>query len=267
MVPINFEENIREKLQERELQPNKETWKKLSAQLDLQKPQKKSNSFFWMAVAASFIGVVLIASFLFRSDTSEAPLVVEKSHKSIPEEEQGEQPVNVVEGGQESELLEHRITKETELASSVPEIDSDKKSETTAQKSIPTTTVNKKIISSEEEAVAITSSVEKLPVKSVEESKEDFFINRKIEDVVAEVQTLQQNNNSVTPDEIDALLAKAQREISNQRMLNSNARRIDPSALLSDVELELEQSFREKVFQMLGEGFIKIRTAVSERNN
>jgi hypothetical protein len=62
-------------------------------------------------------------------------------------------------------------------------------------------------------------------------------------------------------------LAKAQRAISNQRILQKNTQKIDASALLMDVELELEQSFRDKVFEMLGEGFIKIRTAVSERNN
>ena len=63
------------------------------------------------------------------------------------------------------------------------------------------------------------------------------------------------------------LLAKAQREIELQRILNNSNYKIDAAALLSDVESELERSFRDKVFDALGEGYQKIRTAVAERNN
>lgn len=265
MAPIKFEENIREKLQERELQPGKETWEKLAARLDLQKPPKKSTPFLWMA--ASFIGAVIMASLIFRTEKVESPLVNQEPIDILEKKDIIEQPIHVVEGVTEGELLVNENTVETKGASSRREIHDYQKEERTAQKSYPTTTVNQEIIGLEENTASVTSSIERLPVKDVEESKEDILINQKIEEVVAEVQTLQQRNNTVRPDEIEALLAKAQRDISNRRMLQNNTRKIDASALLSEVEIELEHSFREKVFQALGEGFIKIRTAVSERNN
>jgi hypothetical protein len=64
---------------------------------------------------------------------------------------------------------------------------------------------------------------------------------------------------------VEALLNNARREIETQRILNNP--KVDATALLEDVEWELEKSFRDKVFDALGEGFQKVRTAVTERND
>ena len=93
------------------------------------------------------------------------------------------------------------------------------------------------------------------------------FIDAKIDEVVAKVKQMQGESTAVSAEEIETLLEKAQREISNQRLLDQATTKIDPASLLEDVETELERSFRDKVFDALGEGFNKIRTAVVERNN
>ena len=73
--------------------------------------------------------------------------------------------------------------------------------------------------------------------------------------------------NEVTAQDVEALLLKAQRDITNQRILQQSTTTIDSASLLNDVESELERSFRDKVFDALGEGFNIIRTAVVDRNN
>ena len=93
------------------------------------------------------------------------------------------------------------------------------------------------------------------------------FEDSKVEEVVAKLREIQQTNKDITVEEVDALLANAQREIKNQRILFEATQKVDAAALLLDVELELERSFRDKVFDVLGDGFQKIRTAVTERNN
>ena len=93
------------------------------------------------------------------------------------------------------------------------------------------------------------------------------FIDAKIDEVVAKVKQMQGESTAISAEEIETLLVKAQREILNQRLLNQATTKIDPASLLEDVETELERSFRDKVFDALGEGFNKIRTAVVERNN
>lgn len=102
---------------------------------------------------------------------------------------------------------------------------------------------------------------------SVEAPSETNFIDQKVKEVVASVQKIQGENQTVTLDEIDALLAKAQRDIATNRILNSNTQKIDAAALLMDVESELQRSFRDRVFEALGEGYLKVRTAMAERNN
>ena len=84
MAPLKFEENIREKLQERELQPSKESWGKLSTQLDARLPEKKRSTFIWVAVAASFVGILLLTALWMQKSSTSTQLVEEAppSHSS-----------------------------------------------------------------------------------------------------------------------------------------------------------------------------------------
>jgi formate/nitrite transporter FocA (FNT family) len=68
MEPIKFEDNIREKLQEREITPSNKSWEKLTKQLKTSKTNKRSNNSYWFAIAAGFIGIVIVASFIFKDE-------------------------------------------------------------------------------------------------------------------------------------------------------------------------------------------------------
>ena len=61
MAPIKFEDNIREKLEGREIEPSSDAWKKLSKRLD-ENSKKKSNYTLWYAIAASIIGALIAVS-------------------------------------------------------------------------------------------------------------------------------------------------------------------------------------------------------------
>jgi hypothetical protein len=62
------------------------------------------------------------------------------------------------------------------------------------------------------------------------------------------------------------LLTEALTKINIDRSAKSVSVDIDANSLLLDVELELEQSIREKVFDVLKEGYFKAKTAVVNRN-
>jgi len=113
----------------------------------------------------------------------------------------------------------------------------------------------------------VTTDPKEIANDKLEPSKEDIFVNNKVDAVVAEVRQMEELNNTVTAAEIDDLLSKAQRDIATNRILVSSNKKIDPSVLLQDVETEMERSFRDKVFEALGDGYNKVRTAVVERNN
>ena len=148
---------------------------------------------------------------------------------------------------------------------------------------IPIEKAIKTIPSKKEDAIAVnakkeSSSIENNNLKEVvfvedktetkvikEERNEDVFINSKVEEVVAQVKALQESENAVSAEEINSLLLKAQSEIHSREIINN--KKVDATALLNMVESELETNFRDKVFEALGDGYEKVRTAVVERNN
>jgi len=84
---------------------------------------------------------------------------------------------------------------------------------------------------------------------------------------VAQINAINANGIKVTDAEIDSLLKKAQKEILSNRLYNGNTRTVDAKVLLQDVEDDLQQSFRTKVFEALQSGYESVRTAVAQRNN
>jgi len=274
MAPIKFEENIREKLQERELQPSKESWEKLALQLEHTTPKRKV-TFFWYAIAASLIAVLVIGSLIFRTLGGASEIgndLVEEIQNNNNEEKNLNEVIHIEAPSEDIAQEEIVDKKETKLNNE--------------EAIVATTTTTKNTIKEplelleddftpekEDVAVAMHRDVQKKeiisPLLKTEGTtiEEGSFLDKKVEDVVANVLSLQKDNGTVSMEEIDGLLAKAQREIENQKIRNSITGKVDATALLVGVELELEQSFRDKVFDALGNGFEKIRTSVAERNN
>lgn len=255
MAPIKFEDHLREKLQERELQPGKEAWGKLSEALG-EEPRDQSRKYWLYGIAASLLLAIFVGRSLWDGgEQLQEPSLVEETNAPQPEAdgsivllEEEEQPESVDPAPQKTELAveeapvkkaeptkkEVATTKETTLAYNEPEL-------------------------IESEPVATNAEPEKVEHNS--------FTDAKVAEVVDAVLAIQDKNHEVTPEEIDALLAKANRELANQRLLEQATGKIDPMSLLNDVEMELERSFRDKVFDALGKGFNEVRTAVVQRNN
>lgn len=259
MAPIKLEDNIREKLEEREIKPSANAWDKLESQLDSAQP--KSKKVVWYYIAASFVGILLLGSVFFNQNQS-----------TTDTERFVEQPIQQEKLEKNEEIIPNKINSE-EIASEEinSELNNSEEKEKQETKNIKPVIQTKKSEVEEKiqktEAVAEVSKEEMQPVKTETQVvlEEEKLFKNKINEVVAQVQKLQSENNEVTVDEVDALLRNARREIQSQRILNNP--KVDATALLQDVEGELERSFRDKVFDALGEGFQKVRTAVSERNN
>ncbi len=290
MAPIKFEENIREKLQEREIQPSEGAWKKLEMQLG-ETPQQKKPTYFWMAIAASFIGMLLVGSwFFFKKDTVTNQLVNEDQIETYQEEIFQEKPNEDIApiltkeddaiSETEKETSIESLKDETNLVSpkdlKVTPIQKSKSvalsKENPGQEKINHEKSTDQILRERKDAEeAITyqkTDVHKMENEAtIAKLEEENFIQQKVDEVLQEVKKIQEKNNTVSMAEVDALLAKAQRDIATKRILNSNHHKVNAQALLMDVETELERGFRDKVFDALGEGFNKVRTAVAERNN
>ena len=270
MEPNKFEENIRTKLEERELQPSAEAWSKLEAQLG---EPKSSNKTLWYAIAASLVAILVVGSFLLKENKTVSNELVEqtnpteivnKTEVATSEEEKTIENTSA-EDATKAEIKTNTETlpKNTEqlVANTVDKRDESKEDKIENRKARKENTNAK----TAEIAIANTDKNTK-KTEVVEKLKTNDYINLKVEEVVATVANLQKNTD-VTAEDLETLLQKAQRDIANQRLLDQATTTIDPASLLNDVENELERGFRDKVFDVLGEGFNKIRTAVVERNN
>ena len=258
MAPIKFEINLKEKLEQRRLQPSKNAWEKLNSQIEANQEKKNNKTFWWFGIAASFIGVLIISSVFFnKKDDSiieqnvvnteeiQKPKSIDKTITPnkietlvVLEESQIEKTNNIIE--KSSGLKPQSQEKQNEL------IDEAKKG---AVANAETESLNKT-----KENIIIPESVL---------SYEDI----KLQEVVAQVQELKKANNQVSDAEINALLDQAQKDITLYKLYNESTKKVDANALLQDVEADLEQSFRERAFIAIKSGYNFVKTTVAERNN
>jgi len=254
MAPIKFEENIKEKLEKRTIKPSANAWNKLSERLERQEEKRGNKAFWWLGIAASIVGVLLVGSQLFKNNALEEviPKIVIR-------------PVDVKQD-ETNKIATKKIENTIEI-SEEKKIKEDKSPNQIIKKK----TIIKASLTQENLLVAQENTQQKLNQKSLKPKKEVSenltFETQKIQDVVAQIKNLKDKNTVVTNETIDALLAEAQKEIALEKMYNESTGVVDANLLLQDVEIELDQSFRTKVFKALKESFITVKTAVAQRND
>ncbi|WP_034043450.1 hypothetical protein [Wocania ichthyoenteri] len=251
MAPNKFEKNIKDKLEKRTIKPSADAWSKLSNRLENQEEKRSNKSFWWLGIAASIIGVLLVITQVFKNESVEqiTPQIVD-TPEVVKQDE-----IHKIASESIEEVLEEIKLKE------------DKQSIQIQKKSIiikPNLTKEKNLIAKEKPIQSIKeNTVESVKIVSEKLTLEE----QKIQEVIAQVKTIKDGENQVTENEIEALLAEAQKDIKLKRLYNKSTKKVDALALLQDVEYELDQSFRDKVFKALKENFITVKTAVAQRND
>ncbi|MGO4920612.1 hypothetical protein [Maribacter spongiicola] len=249
METDKFEKHIKAKLQEREIHPSENAWSKISSELN-DDTAKKKPVYLWMGVAASVVVLIGVALFYFNGSdvVNDIPVeIVDIEKEDTLEEVIAKEPVTFKE---EQVVLVETNTKAESVAVEIEKY------------KIPEVQENKTLNDAVEIAVVENVSSEKTTSKLI---ISDEIINSKIAAIVAQVDVLEQNS-AVTDAEVDSLLKRAQDEILRDRIFNTD-KSVDAMALLTEVEEELDQSFRDQIFNSLKAGFIKVRTAVADRNN
>jgi hypothetical protein len=242
----NIDKDFGQKLRDREIAPKTDSWEKLNSRLE--NDTKRSGSYKWIpGIAASFVAGILILGQVYRTNVAEeAPSVVEtpvevQEEKDIKENQQNSQLAveEVEEPVKEEKLQEKQPIKNTP----VPQLEAIAEIVHEAEKP--------------SEEIAISEALE-------EARHENFPV--KLEDAIAAVSSSLAEKDGLAEAEVDSLLMMAASRISRERTTYVAGQNVDPESLLWDVEMEMEQSFREKVFDIMKEGYLKARTAVANRN-
>ena len=244
MAPVEFEKHIKEKLEERRIKASSRSWDEISARLGEVNVRKRP-FYYRYAVAALLAGILVSVVWIFRDSTrseiDEQPLVNgpmnEKPESDIIEEQLIPSPSSTVvifevnETDKEESVLAEANEQTSESAYSSPEI-----------VNIPSEIPDKAIV-----------------------NDPDILIDAKVTEVAAQVELMERRNEVVTDAEVDSLLRNAQRELMADRKFREG-QEVDASSLLAGVEEEINKSFRDQVFEKLKQGFVKVRTAVADRN-
>ena len=244
-----LEKYIKRTLEEREITPSASAWNKIEQQLEAP-AQHNKRSWYVYGVAASVLLLLGVAiTFMIKTNSN----VVTPSIQLVDQENK---PTDFNQIEQKNNLTV--VPKETLPLQVVAEVPI--KEEKKAPKTAVAIAHIEKEIKQEENAVVHQESGVGSPVQQVES-----ILDHKVTEMIAQIKNMEQYS-SVTDAEIDSLLARAQQDILKESIFYA-PNKVDPMALLSEVEEDLDKSFRAKIFDTLKDKFLKARTAVADRNN
>lgn len=249
MALHRFEEEAGKKLRERQIAPSPGSWEKLEARLG-QDSEKRKFRIWWPALAAVLILAFLAGNLLFKK-TETAPVIVEEPiiEKSENSSDPGifKAPVEVASEEKNTPQIQR---KETEIAENIPQekIEKDER---------------EILISASEEIENLQVEIENIKLEPP--TQEINVPQTDLQEAIAMLVS-EQAEKDLTDTEVDKLLLEAASQIAREQNFVGNAR-VNASALLADVEAELDQSFRQKVFEMLKEGYAEARYTFVNRNN
>jgi len=275
MAPIKFEENIKDKLEKRTIQPSTDAWEALSGNLDANDKRNRKGLFFYIGIAASIIGILLVTNMMFNTSGNQGvqPTIVDTNTKASQIKLENQNINQIVEKEVVAKISEENIIKK-EVNHINSSIKNEPKLATISNQSAGKKTEDKHDKLSTNELIDLNKIEQSVATIVVDNSKKEqvavstlTFEELKAVEVVNKIKELELENGVVTNAEIENLLKKAERDILRDRIYNETTRTVDADALLQDVEDDLEQSFRNKVFEGLKSSFKTVKTAVADRKN
>jgi len=253
MAPIKFEENIKDKLEKRTMEPSVNAWQHLEQQLNADAKKQNNSKYWWFGIAAGFIGLLFVVQ-QFRNVGATrnmvSPVVVESEKETKIESITN--PININES--EKKLKETII----------------KKSTIQKQNSIATTNSKAESRKEKEQAPFVIAQKE---VKEAPKVLNNVKISK--DEVVASVVTIEKASENeevqiavlkTSESEIDALLLAAKNSIQLNDNTNIKTVRVDANALLENVETEMPPSLRGQIFKVIEKNLKTATTAVATRN-
>ncbi|MEO8773100.1 MAG: hypothetical protein ABI263_09320 [Gelidibacter sp.] len=250
---MKWEDNIKTTLEKRTIKPSDTSWNALADRLDAAEKKRNNTPFWWMGVAATMMGILFAITVFFSDNATE----VQQSNIVDTQEQVDEQTIIPMEKTQQKEQL-------VEMRKKLENTDSLEKE--TSKKELVKQQHNVTPITQQNITIAKNQNEEQLESLELIPQKESFE-DKKVLEIVAQINDLKSKGQTVTDADIDALMHQAQKEIAYQSILIEGTRIIDATALLKDVETDLQQSFRNKIFDALKNSYETVKTAVAERNN
>lgn len=249
MAPNKIENQIKEQLNAREIQPTEMAWDRLDSMLSVAeaKSAKRSPffSFRFIGIAASFLVFLSIGILYFN----------QKSTEIKPEN-------NVVVTEKESNINDNINSNENNIN------DIKVESQVAQTNNNESSTINNQAQTVNNKSSKGFSQNQKTPINSI--NNQEKIIPFKSSEAVAQneqpKQVAQEKvvNQKPTYISVDDLLASVEKQPKTTSKVA--AIKVDANSLLSEVDGELEQTFREKVISRIGKSYQNAKSALANRN-
>ncbi|MBT8244244.1 MAG: hypothetical protein HKP48_09295 [Winogradskyella sp.] len=272
MAPIKFEEQIMEKLEQRTVNPSADAWSKLSERLDADDKRSKKPSFWWFGIAASIAALVFVSIAYFDQEDEETSIdtiIVQDEIKDVISQNPEDEAINANDALEKEEKLASKKEEtfkgfETQTEASKTLI-KQKANQFKKDENVSSKPITNDVASSEQPKLPKTNKIE------LEKTLQDL-VTPKLEEEFNSVATVIENaktkrKNTVTDQQIDSLLKIANRELLLDKTLKKSTYVVDADALLQDVEEDIGQSFKTRIYKVLKDNYNKVKTAVAQRNN
>jgi hypothetical protein len=226
-----IENQFKEKMNAREIVPSKASWDRLDAMLTV--AEKPKSNFKWMYVAASFLGFLLLGALYFNENQKEAIIYNNEIVVNEP----------TVTPEIDATLGKTSLVKRVVVAKGI-------------EKELVTTEVKSKVDSNS----LVSNTAIQVAEKEIIQEPQISIINQK-----AEQKIVLRKSNYVNVDELLAAVDPLSKK-KNSSILQSSVK-VNSNELLTQVDGELELSFREKALKVVNQKIKTATVALSNRNS
>lgn len=254
MEPNKLEKQFRDKLNAREIQPSAQAWDRLDAMLSVAEEKKTRKPFGFLFIAAGILVLVTLGLFFFNQNDT----II-----STP---------NTIVG---TETKSDTLQNPTEIRTT-PIVESQKQNKAVAASDVQPTTHNNVTLSAVEGQQKRTNrqgvSIQNQSPKSNQIIRDKTIEYQVSSDVaLKELPKIMEQKEIVIRKEVKAksdesLLADLDHKVKESTNKTATVK-VDAKSLLSQVDGEVEYSFREKMLQKINKNYQEVKVALANRNN
>jgi hypothetical protein len=246
MEPNKLEKQFREKLNAREIQPSAQAWDRLDAMLSVAEEKKTRKPFGFLFIAASILVFTTLGLFLFNQNGTE----INTTNTIVGTETKIDTAQNKT-GSIQSPIVERQKQNNAIATSNVQPATSNQQPTSNHQGvsiNNQSTTHQNQIIKDKEIVFQNSSDVAQKDLPRIMEQTQ----------IVIGKQNTSKSDESFLAD-----LDKSVKESTNKKFsLTVNAK-----SLLSQVDGEVEYTFREKMLKKINKNYQEVKVALANRNN
>lgn len=246
MAPHKLDNKIKEVFEKRTIEPSKESWETLNERLNQNSEKSSKRLFYILGFAATFTGVMLCVTLIFKKETSEVIVDTNEVSTEIKTVENNNNKVDK-EKLQQDEIVAPTESLHQNKIAKKPVVDN-------ANTQLNSVKSNSAIIK-EQRLETLQGNTMQNTVAGEGESN-----------VIQEKQVAITNEGVIfSAQETDNLLAAAQQKIASQQP-NDSPKILDYNGLLNEVEDDLEETLRDKMLKTIKSSYYTVRSVVAERN-